>query len=356
MRDEIFGNWKTVATPVTLFLHVGTHKTGTTAIQRFALRHKESLRQRGLWYPLYQDFNLNAHYAHHPLAHALARGDAEQAESARTFARAVGEGKVGNVLISAEPMYRHLLGAEPADYWTRRRAYIERLRSHFPTADVEVLLVVRSQDTFAKSLYQERVKVTRYTKTFREFIATEQEYFLYHRQLDAFLEFFPRARVLLFEDLSAVNLIDAFFAALGVDVTDLEHEPSRNIGWPVPLVEFKRVLNGSPLTNEEVRNAMSTFEAAGPGRWTKSDWWTDADARAFMAAFEADNAALAERYFPGRPQPLFPEPTQSAPVFGGLTAKEIGEMTALLVQAKWARAEPSRKGLLRRARDFVLRR
>lgn len=216
-------------------------------------------------------------------------------------------------------------------------------------------MVVRRQDDFAKSLYQERVKVTRYSKSFSEFIATEPESFQYLRQLEAFLRFFPSARVLLFEDLASGNLIDTFFAALGVDVTDLEHEPLRNVGWPVPLVEFKRALNGSPLTNQEVRNAIAALQAGDMRRWANSDWWNTEDARRFVAGFEADNAALAERFFPGRALPLFPEPKRSGRLFTGLTVEEIGEMAALLVHATRAQPAPRKKGLLRRARDFVLR-
>jgi len=36
---------------VTIFLHIGTHKTGTTAIQRHLGRHAEFYASQGLWYP-----------------------------------------------------------------------------------------------------------------------------------------------------------------------------------------------------------------------------------------------------------------------------------------------------------------
>ena len=39
--------------PRTVFVHIGMHKTGTTAIQHFLERNREPLRRRGLCYPGY---------------------------------------------------------------------------------------------------------------------------------------------------------------------------------------------------------------------------------------------------------------------------------------------------------------
>ena len=342
---------------MTLFLHIGTHKTGTTAIQRFAAKHHDTLRRRGLWYPLYQDFGLKSHYAHHALAHALAGTDAEQLAAAKTFATGIGrEPRPANTLISAEPIYRHVYPRGGEDYWAGRRAYVERLRGLFPGDDVEVILVVRRRDAFAKSLYQERIKVTRYAKPFSEFVDSEPHQFEYHRQLELFTAHFPRARVLLYEELAKGNLIDAFFSALGLDVGDLEHEPQRNVGWPVPVVEFKRLLNSSRLSDAEVRRLQSVLEKADLTGIANAEWWTHEAASQFVERFAHDDALLAEHFFPGRGTPLFrPSEPSSTRLFGGLTPDEIAELSAILFRAKPEAEQPGLRTRLSRVWNRLLR-
>ena len=116
---------------MTLVLHIGSHKTGTTAVQRFAAAHRAILRERGLWYPSYDEIGLPEHYAHHHFAHAIADaargkfdiGDAERFSAAVRRGRRKGE----TVLLSAEPIYRHVLKG-PDDYWAQREAYVARLK------------------------------------------------------------------------------------------------------------------------------------------------------------------------------------------------------------------------------------
>ena len=127
---------------MTLVLHIGSHKTGTTAVQRFAAAHRAILRERGLWYPSYDEIGLPEHYAHHHFAHAIADaargkfdiGDAERFSAAVRRGRRKGE----TVLLSAEPIYRHVLKG-PDDYWAQREAYVARLKEMIGTDDATVL-------------------------------------------------------------------------------------------------------------------------------------------------------------------------------------------------------------------------
>ena len=95
-----------------LLLHIGTHKTGTTSIQKFCAGNRARLRGQGLWYPDYDLIGKEGHYAHHHLAHALAglptsRGNREEAEG---FFAAIRSSLRNDetVLISAEPFWRHV--------------------------------------------------------------------------------------------------------------------------------------------------------------------------------------------------------------------------------------------------------
>ena len=54
-----------------VWLHIGTHKTGTTTLQKFFFENKEVLLQRGLYYPTEGSYFYQEGENHSLLAHAL---------------------------------------------------------------------------------------------------------------------------------------------------------------------------------------------------------------------------------------------------------------------------------------------
>jgi hypothetical protein len=328
---------------MTVVLHIGTHKTGTTAIQRFAASKRGKLRSRGLWYPSYDEIGLFVHYGHHHVAHALANEDGNRLSiaDARRFVDHIQAKTRRNetVLISAEPFYRHLLPAE-GGYWAERKAYIDRVRSFFPSSDVKVLAIVRRQDTFARSLYQERVKVTKYRLKFRDFLATERQSFEYYNHLRLFSEAFGNVEVLTYEDLAERGLIDAFFSGLGVDVSDIPGRPSANPSLPIDLVEFKRILNTTPLKPDRLKEIgtllLDRADRATKIERGKVDWLPVEEMAAFYDSFAEENEKLRKEYLPGRPLPLFPAfviptGTDVPEVYGGMSANRLAHLVAELL-------------------------
>jgi hypothetical protein len=323
---------------MTIFIHIGTHKTGTTAVQRFAAAHRKALRARGLWYPSFWEVGSLAGPAHHRFAHLLARQSSPAAalRKAGRFMRRIGRKKRPGeiVLISAEPLSRHVFG-DGGDYWTRRRAYLERLRQAVGTEDVVILAVIRRQDGFARSLYQEKVKRTRLTEPFARFLARRSPRFDYRRQLSLFKDVFGAIKVLTYEGLAADGLVPAFFRALGVDISDLEAAPAVKRSMSVEHVEFKRLLNATTLGSARVRRIRrvlarraDSVEAGSDG----IDWVSPAAMAAFLASYEADNERLRSELAPELGRPLFPPlpvPT-GAPgsAYPGMPARRFAEIAA----------------------------
>ncbi len=327
---------------MTVVLHIGTHKTGTTAIQRFAASKRGKLRSRGLWYPSYDEIGLFVHYGHHHIAHAIAneQGNRLSIDDTQRFVDYVQAKKRRNetVLISAEPFYRHLLPTE-GGYWAERKAYIDRVRSFFPSPDVKILAIVRRQDTFARSLYQERVKVTKYRLKFRDFLVTERPSFEYYSHLRLFNDAFGNVEVLTYEDLAARGLIDAFFSHLGIDVSDIPGRPSANQSLPIDLVEFKRILNSTPLKPErlkEIGTLLLDRTDRSKIEQGKVDWLSVEEMAAFYDSFAEENEKLRKDYLPGRPPPLFPPfvmptGTDVPEVYGGMSANRLAHLVAELL-------------------------
>jgi hypothetical protein len=322
---------------MTLVVHIGTHKTGTTAIQKFATAHRDELRAQGLWYPSYAGIDIPEHYGHHHFAHAVAgeKHGTFTPEDAPRFMESVHAGQMPGetVLLSAEPIYRHTLG-KTGDYWSRRRAYIRRLKETIGTDDVTILVVLRRQDDFARSLYQENVKVNKYAADFRSFLAQASNQFDYHRQLRAFAAEFQRVSVLVYEDLKKTGLVETFFRKLGIEAPMAVEAVGTNPSLPVELVEYKRLLNATNLGAgklKQVGNKLVRYaERRSVGERGKVDWLPASEMAAFVTSYDESNERLRRAFASDHPAPLFPPAEEGTPAYqyAGMTLERFAQLTS----------------------------
>lgn len=125
-----------------LLIHIGTHKTGTSAIQSGLWAHREALRERGIVYPDTRREPWPDLPKHCSVFRAAVSGRADWADEERQWllAQATQPG-VHTVLISEEGL------SEPDAALPR---FFEPLRE---VLDIEVLCCLRRQDRFVESLY-----------------------------------------------------------------------------------------------------------------------------------------------------------------------------------------------------------
>ena len=321
---------------MTIVLHIGSHKTGTTAVQDFAASNRSALREAGLWYPDYTEAGLGeSRVAHHHAANGIARAPLGMApEKAAAFFDFVTRNKRPGetVLISAEPIYRQVIVPEGGHrnrlrgeaFWDAHRAYLELLRQQFATDDLKVLVVFRRQDSFAASMYQEQVKTTRYRHDFRRFIKEKKFHFNYLRHARELSEVFPQVVAEPYNRLTAGgNLIANFFALLGVEPPPVDPAKRRNESLPHELVEFKRLMNGAEISEFRRRNlerAIQYMAQRGGHKSAKKYLWMPHDEMvAFQASFEKKNRQIHEYATYDRGADFFPtDPLPPADVFPGL--------------------------------------
>lgn len=143
-----------------MFLHLGTHKTGTTSLQVFLGTHATKLRKQGVLYPT--TGRRDTHLAHHNIAWELI-GDRRFDPGLGTFAtlRAEIAGYSGDVILSSEDF----TGAAraPATF----AAFLQALRAD--GFDVTLVLFLRNQADYAASLYLTLIQFG-YNQDFRFFL------------------------------------------------------------------------------------------------------------------------------------------------------------------------------------------
>ena len=326
-------------------LHVGTHKTGTTTIQLFAHRNARDLRQRGLWYPSYDLVGLKRYPAHHEFSHAVAGARSDLTpEQAQAFISAIAEQGYADetVLLSAEPIYRHLIPEKPRgteEYWAAREAYIARLAELTAPLKPEILIVLRRQDDFSRSLYQENVKAKHMKRNFRQFLKTHTPFFQYLQQINLFKKYFEIVNIAVFEDLAkGQNLVRDFFGHIGIELGPIDKIADLNESLPIELVEFKRQLNMAGLSRGQLASISRVLLDIGqdsqhfPQR-SDLDWLPATEMAGFMDSFaEANAQVLAMMKNPPERATLFPPGRSRPAVFEELSMERFKEINALVLK------------------------
>lgn len=134
----------------TLFLHVGTHKTGTTSLQAILANHEEKLGQYGAYLPKTGRDGLLP--GHHNLAWEL--NDDERFDPAAGSLRDLCDE------LSQSPQPRAILSSEDFEYLNCRPDRLEMLRSCGDLLGYDIYVVVFFRDwvSYANSLYAELTK------------------------------------------------------------------------------------------------------------------------------------------------------------------------------------------------------
>ncbi|PYK11456.1 MAG: hypothetical protein DME65_07200 [Verrucomicrobia bacterium] len=142
------------------YIHIGPHKTGTSAIQWFLKEHRAELLRQGYFVPE----SGTAHGGHHPLARTLcgqAVPDHQQLASVQ-FARAIAETPCEAVVVSSEALDTLLRNSDCAIAFFNR---IEELN-----LEPKLVLFPRNQSQSINSRYMEVVKGFQFSESFEAFV------------------------------------------------------------------------------------------------------------------------------------------------------------------------------------------
>ena len=297
-----------------LVLHVGTPKTGTSTIQGFMRTNRALLAKRSVAYPV-RAFNKrsvsNARNGHPIFYKALQLAGYTDELSASLTAYAE-EGFRMLQEQAAGPCATTVLSDE--SFWRLAACYpgaLEALRSLGEQAgfgEFQIVVYLRRQDLFLESTWNQRVKNgTSYVTTYDEFRTGEfaTKVTDYNSVLGCFEQAFGRenitARIYDRSLLVAGDSAADFLSLLGLDAAQfkpLKREINDSIkgnSW----VELKRIANHAPAyakSGNFMRGAFKSLSVAVPEQQPGA-LMSPEERRAYLAAFEEGNRAVAQRYF-----------------------------------------------------------
>ncbi|CUH80342.1 hypothetical protein [Tropicibacter naphthalenivorans] len=310
-----------------LWLHIGTQKTGSTAIQHFGQAQAAFLARHDVQFvKLVRRSSLNR------LPKALRRGDLD-------FARHVGglieegiaQATARNIVLSSE-----MLSANGVDL-----AQLAQILPSLTRLPLNIVVYLRRQDRFMESHYRQRVKNGRYGGPISSYIKeTRDAYGDYDRLLRRWEEGFPQARIYVrrFEKghLKDEDIISDFNALLGVS-----HVPHELRAAPINASPSDEMLTMLHLLKAaggyDVARLRKAVEARCGDLGRQARLLSAAQARALMDYYAASNEAVRQRYFP-KDEALFEtdDLRQETSADQGFTADQqamIGALLAAIAEA-----------------------
>ena len=337
-----------------LVLHVGAHKTGTSSLQRVLRLHREDAARLGVIAPAFGVDPFEQEQGHEQFVRDAASGRPGQRDRARAFVHRRLEEAPGGALtlLTAEAANRFVVAQKGAEgfagqrafaadyergtprYWRRRARFVARLARMLEPFDVEIWMTLRRPDSFCMSMYQQVVRMRRYTGTAAAFAASSHALFDYGRLVRQWARAFGRVRVFVHEDAARgpAGVAGAYLEALGLGtlVEEAERLGPANESMHPYVTEFLRRTNHLELDKRALLPALaSRLDRTG---WPGARTWAllDAGAReAFNAARRDDCEALRRAHgvpTPGRGTLFDWEVRDARPVFDGLDDARLGAM------------------------------
>lgn len=290
----------------TVYFHIGTHKTGTTALQKFFVDNREVLEGKGLTYDFYNDSEMNQGYLVKPEKWEGLVFDQNK-----------------NYIISGEDFYSHILSIP------------EVIKEKLSSFNIQFIVYFKRQDLMKQSVYNQIVKMHGFTKEVSEDNHYNLNYYDFIKKLEGqFPESELTVRVYEKGQFEGGSIYSDFLKILNLELTD-EYQIERKVVNPsltTEKMEFARHLNmlnlpvgfRTQLSKLVVRSALESNEVS---LFRKQDLISPKQAKKLLEQFEFGNKAIAREYLGREDERLFYEKVSEDPnwkPFPGLT-KEVAQ-------------------------------
>ena len=318
-----------------LILHIGTPKTGSSALQKCLQLNENSLADKGIYY---------AHMARSPASDSLAswvankRGDDVHAFVDRHVKKASAIG--ANVLIiSAVPFYAMTTffhkfdGRKYQDYWESEAEAIEFFHRVLPPEmPTRLIVFFRRQDFFLESMYRQMVRSVRAVALpIDEFMVFIKEALDYRHHMEIWSTSFSDCSVYSYEQVS--NNSTEFFLRNVLQLVSTEGlrglDLRLNNRWGRDVLEYKRMLNSMEMS--DVDRQMSKLACTELARTLRDDGryqdYLAPDARAALLRDAARGNAALSKTFGMEPFPILSNDNlRSWAPYTGLSAERAREL------------------------------
>lgn len=304
----------------TLFLHIGTSKTATTAIQQFCADNRDLLEGKGFCFPesVYKyplvSPNRNAHFM---IGNIMGEdGKTDKAEKKRLL-------KLGfDNLNMCFFEYDNVILSDESIWWasgTYRKSVFKNLKEDMDKNGYVVKLIVylRRQDDFLCSRWNQMVKKENLTETWEEHFKSapdKMDHVLdYAAKINMLAEMFGKENIIVRrfhrKGFYQGTIFADFLHCIGLELTDgfVLPEAEVNLAIKGNTVEVMRVMNTAPVItryNKAYLSGLVSMCSEESDKYYKYTMISKEEATEFLERYREGNEQIAADFI-GDGKPLF---------------------------------------------------
>jgi capsular polysaccharide export protein len=318
---------------LSIVLHIGLSKTGTSSLQNVLCQNRETLKKQNILYPDVFLKGMPLHIPNHnSFANALASykyyPNLSAEEYATQFLRQYDESHATTMILSAESFFGgdpHVWDVtNPMEYWKIHEQKLHNLKKLLGDAEIEVVLYLRRQDQWLDSAIGQIVryegtmgkKVYESDRQIMELLFPRMDYV---RLIDLWDTIVKPQKFMIAEYNTAhfpqSDICADFFDRIGIDTTLLDMKiksSDENRSWSKEFIEVKKILNQTPRSRSVERAIIETINRVDIQYGSREPYRVSPDTkRDLMAKTKDGNHAVSLKYMDGKP--LFSDDAIKAP-------------------------------------------
>jgi hypothetical protein len=313
----------------TIYVHIGSHKTGTTALQSFFSLNRDILKKNGYLYP-------GTGKAHHPIARELrdinnVNDDVVQRSKLRKILNEIENSRCQTIVISSEAFFQFGCSIQ-------LKQEIEQVLGS--SVDIKIICYCRRQDHLLQSIYQQMVKSPSKKAQIQPISAfiRDTDYLKrwdYFMRLKEWKDAFGRDAIIIriYEknQFFKNDLIKDFLHIIGLELASsyqLPTEKQSNIGLRPDAIEMLRIANLTINDPKIIKFLLRTIHGMNQKHiWESYSLLSPRERVNILRFFEESNQRIAREYLCREDNKLFyepwPDPDEPWEQHEGLTIEKI---------------------------------
>lgn len=305
----------------TLYIHIGTPKTGTTSLQHFCTENAKLFEEQGYCYPIFPHkfkyINIMRNGFFLSYKGYDENKNRNQMEEAKFFRQGMdfildNFQKFDNIILSDEAIWNVVFKRGKTDLW-------ERLKKEADEHDyvIKVVVYLRRQDSLATSWWNQKIKIGKrvYSKdSWENFVKDPTEFELEYYDSLKFIERFVEKENIIVRRFGRQyfkngSIFEDFIDAVGMRYSShfVISEGQRNVSLVGNTHEIKRILNTIPdlrdQDNKFFRSIVIDMSEQRPDL-KKETMFSPEEALKFMEQYREGNRKIMKEYF-GKDEDLF---------------------------------------------------
>lgn len=322
-------------------VHVGTHKTGTSIIQRFFSSNRVILARQGV------NFLRLPSAARKQLSNASLSDEAAAESFANSLRFAI---KRAQVTIGPARQNRCCLISwegfcgDALNGYSNAPILARRLRIALAGQKAKIILYIRRQDDFLESMYSQFIRQAK-DFSFSSYLeeARPGVGFDWSRLCSAFAQEFGKDSLAVrrYQRSSLPekdSILRDFCSILGMSFNHFQIPDNffsrQNQGWNRSVVEFARLAYSGLTQIERKRLSHLLDQNITKAEFEQYSYFTTFQRKQFLSSYDASNRNVAIEYFPHDSPELFDAPAEKAELiqpWNGLKAEDIIPIMAQVV-------------------------